>query len=78
MNHLNYLSYIEISHVAQYLDHEEILKFRQLNKACNISACLAINKNLKDFEYLRKGARHLEAEKALGQALPLNMEELCG
>ena len=50
MNHLNYLSYIEISHVAQYLDHEEILKFRQLNKASNISACLAINKNLKDFE----------------------------
>jgi len=27
---------------------------------------------------LRKEARHLEAEKALGQCLPPNIEELCG
>jgi hypothetical protein len=48
-----------------------------LNKACNISACLAIHFNLKDFEQLRKEARHLDAEAALGQTLPSNMEELC-
>jgi hypothetical protein len=49
-----------------------------LNKACNISACQAILSNLKDFEQLRKEARHLAAEAALSQTLPPNMEELCG
>ena len=46
---LNRLSYFEISRIAKYLDHKEVMAFRRISRTCNYSACFGILENLEDF-----------------------------
>jgi hypothetical protein len=54
-------SYLEISKVAEYLNHKEVENFRRISKAFNYGSCLAAINNIKVFSSSQTQNRYLVA-----------------
>ena len=54
-NLLHKLSHFEISRVACYLDHNDVMNFRRLSRSANVAACYGIIENIREFKKVEGG-----------------------